>query len=328
MGVYHLMGLGRSPGAATGPLSYLAHRYQRWNENDQRFFSRSGEVAHREAGKKTGDIQAIVLFSTTEVLEAQENGKPFLTSSYLENVAGKTIGKDQPGRAMKDVLRSLLQQTWPAISGGRKSGDVFWCEIDRRDIGNAYECMVQVVAALAGVGGQGKEMWANLTGGNNVINFATELAATLSGAIARSYYVQAQDPIAEKCVHFTTEDGYWVELPVMPLTLGRLSHAVLDVLMSQGALGGTDLFNRLLNHSQYWNLVYGVAYNTFKELYLTPMWKQGLITGEEKMYVIGPQWELIRPYEEYWQATRQANVTIEQLAQRESWIEREEIIFE
>lgn len=26
-----LMGLGRSAGAITGPISYLAHRYQRWN---------------------------------------------------------------------------------------------------------------------------------------------------------------------------------------------------------------------------------------------------------------------------------------------------------
>lgn len=31
MGTYHLMGLGRSPGAVIGPLTYLAHRYQRWN---------------------------------------------------------------------------------------------------------------------------------------------------------------------------------------------------------------------------------------------------------------------------------------------------------
>lgn len=82
--------------------------------------------------------------------------------------------------------------------------------------------MIQVVAALASVGGQGKEMWINLTGGNNVINFALQLAATLSGAVSQLYYVQAENPDAEKCVRFTAENGYWVDLPIMPLTLGAL----------------------------------------------------------------------------------------------------------
>ncbi len=49
MGVYHLMGLGRSPGTVIGPLTYLAHRYQRWNADDQRFFARPGEVRQRRA---------------------------------------------------------------------------------------------------------------------------------------------------------------------------------------------------------------------------------------------------------------------------------------
>lgn len=61
MGVYHLMGLGRSPGVVTGPLTYLAHRYTRWNDDDQRFFDRSGEACQRQAGEKVGDVQAIVL---------------------------------------------------------------------------------------------------------------------------------------------------------------------------------------------------------------------------------------------------------------------------
>lgn len=49
MGTYHLMGLGRSPGAITGPISYLAHRYQRWNEDDRRFFACSGKAKQRGA---------------------------------------------------------------------------------------------------------------------------------------------------------------------------------------------------------------------------------------------------------------------------------------
>ncbi|MBO9369197.1 MAG: hypothetical protein J7555_10715 [Chloroflexi bacterium] len=49
MGIYHLRGLGRSAGTVIGPLSYLAHRYNRWNEDDQRFFARSDEVRQRRS---------------------------------------------------------------------------------------------------------------------------------------------------------------------------------------------------------------------------------------------------------------------------------------
>jgi hypothetical protein len=50
------MGLGRSVGTVIGPLTYLAHRYNRWNDEDQRFFARSGEVRQRQAGEKVGAV--------------------------------------------------------------------------------------------------------------------------------------------------------------------------------------------------------------------------------------------------------------------------------
>jgi len=52
MGIYHLMGRGRSPGPVIGPLTCLAHRYNRWNADDRRFFARSGEVRQRREGQK------------------------------------------------------------------------------------------------------------------------------------------------------------------------------------------------------------------------------------------------------------------------------------
>jgi hypothetical protein len=248
MGVYHLMGLGRSVGTVIGPLTYLAHRYNRWNDEDQRFFARSGEVRQRQAGQKVGDVQALVLFTTPEVLSGQ-----VLAFDYVDNPPGKiTTGPPKSGGPMKQVLRDLLRREWPAISGGREQGTIFWCEVDRRDIRTTYERVVRVVAALAGAGGQGKEMWANLTGGNNVINAALELAAMLSGDVARLYYVQAENEAAEKCVRFTAEDGYWVELPVMPLALGRLRQTILEVLSDHGPLLLEDLFSFL--QREYWGL--------------------------------------------------------------------------
>jgi hypothetical protein len=321
MGVYHLMGLGRSAGTVIGPLTYLAHRYNRWNADDQRFFARSGEVRQRQAGQKVGDVEALVLFTTPEVLSGEVPA-----FDYVDNPPGKIAkGPQKSGGPMKQVLRDLLCREWPAISGGREQGTIFWCEVDRRNIRVTYERVVRVVAALAGVGGQGKEMWVNLTGGNNVINFALELAATLSGDVARLYYVQAENEAAEKCVRFTAEDGYWVDLPVMPLALGRVFRAILDLLEQGKPLSTRDLYSQLSSHETYWNLVQDISREVFQEIYLTPMWKQGLIAEDKDGYIVGPQWGLIRPYQEILQEARKANLTIEALADQEPWLEEERV---
>jgi hypothetical protein len=324
MGVYHLMGLGRSPGATTGPLSYLATRYQRWNPDDQQFFSRSGEAGQRVVEQKTGDVQAIVLFTTREVMSAvNESGRPFLSFKYIENPPGRIAsGPERPEEPMRNALERLLKKVWPGVSGGRSAGTVFWCEVDRRDIRSTFERVAKVVVALSR-----KEQWANLTGGNNVVNFALELAATLSGDVARLYYVQAENPIAEKCVYHTAENGYWVDLPVMPLALSRLSLAILDLLRSDSMVL-SDLHSHLISHSAYSGLVWKVSPESLLDVYLSPMWKQGLIAGSSEKtgpYVIGPQWELVRPYQEILDTARQDHLTIEQLAEQESWLERQEI---
>jgi hypothetical protein len=321
MGIYHLMGLGRSPGTVIGPLTYLAHRYNRWNADDRRFFARSGEVRQRRAGQKVGDVQALVLFTTPEVLSGQV--KAF---SYVDNPPGGIVtGPEKSGELMKEILRDLLRCEWPAISGGRKKGTIFWCKVDRRDIRTTYERVIHVVAALASVGGQGKEMWANLTGGNNVINLALELAAILSGDIARLYYVQAENEAAEKCVRYTAEDGYWVDLPVMPLALGRLRQTIMQFLNDNGPISLEDLYSYL--RSEYWDLSQGLtSKETLRNEYLAPLWKQGLIAEADGGYVVGPQWELIRPYQELLREARSTGLTIEELAkENKDWLEKEEV---
>ena len=322
MGVHHLMGLGRSPGTVIGLLTYLAHRYNRWNADDRRFFARSGEVRQRRAGERVGDVQALVLFTTLEVLSGE--AKAF---DYVNNPPGEiATGPQQSGRPMKEVLRELLRREWPAISGGRKKGAIFCCRVDRRDISTTYERVVRVVAALASVGGQGKEMWANLTGGNNVINLALELAATLSGDIARLYYVQAENEAAEKCVRYTAENSYWVDLPVMPLALGRLRQTIIQVLNDNGPISLEDLYSYLQN--KYWDLSRGLtSKETLRNEYLAPLWKQGLIAEADGGYVVGPQWDLIRPYQELLQEVRKAGQTIENLAKdkNKNWLEEEKV---
>ncbi len=326
MGVYHLMGLGLTPGAVTAPLSYLANRYQRWNFEDQAFFARSGEASHREQGQKVGDVQSIILFTTREVIQGvAENKKAFLSSKYINNAPGTAKGSLQEGDVMKKLLPALLKSHCEIIFGGRQSISLYWCEIDRRNIQLTYQRVVQIITALSSVGGQGKEIWANLTGGNNVINFALQLAATLSGDVARLYYIQAQDRAAEQCINFATEKNYWVEMPVIPLELSSLNLSVLDLAEQSPGISEQDLYSRLCG--SYWALI--PSAEVFREITLKPLWKQGLIMENADGYRIGPQWELIQPYQESLKQTKakmqQTDITLEKLAQQASWIELQEI---
>lgn len=311
------MGLGRSPGTVIGPITYLAHRYRRWGPEDRAFFAR-----HPAADERAADIQAIVLFTTREILDGA-----LPSFDYVDNPPGRiSTARPRRGGPMKAVLRDLLRREWPAIAGRRTEGAVFWCEVDRRDIRTTYERVARVVTALGGIGGQGKEMWINLTGGNNVMDFALELTAVLSGDLARLYYVQAADEQAEKCVRFTAEDGYWVELPIMPLDLGRLRRAILQILTQRGPLPLEDLYARLRN--EYWDLSRGLdSAETLRREHLTPLWKGRFVQETAQGYAIGPQWELIQPYLQTLEKARDQGQTIEQLCEKETWIEREVIRF-
>jgi hypothetical protein len=333
MGVYHLMGLGLSPGAITGPISYLAEMYKNWDKEGQYFFSRSGEEDQRKEGDKVGDIQAIVLFATKEVIDGQD--KKFYADKYVKNRPNQIDTREEKSKPMKEVLESLLKEEWSNISGGRDKGCIFWCEVDRRDIEKTFKRVAQVVASLAkGTGEQGKEIWLNLTGGNNVINFALELAANLSGEVARLYYVQAANENAEKCVRYTNKESYWVELPVMslviPLAISDLNHEILNILNIQKAIQDKQLYSRL--KSQHKHLVQDFnSPEDFKDKCLRSMKKIGFISVEKDTGIcrVGSQWKLIQQYEQIMKevidkADRE-RLTIEQLVSQEDWITTQKI---
>jgi hypothetical protein len=328
MGVYHLMGLGLSPGAVTGPISYLAHRYQRSNPQDLEFFSRSGEADQKPEEK--GDIQGIVIFTTKEVLEGSDTVDNLY---YVENPSGRLTRRPHTrlNLPIQTQLKDLFKKDWSNIRGKehqREQGDIFWCEVDLRNTELTYDRIIKVVAALDNPGKRGKEVWSNLTGGNNVINFALQLAATLSSAIARLYYVQAINEDAEKCVRFTAEDDYWVDLPLIPLVLSPLIEAVIKILYTQ-ELHYNNIYSRLRDSGSQWELLGQVTdAEEFNQRYLLPMWKTGIIqTVNQDVYTVGSQWKLIQEYKEKFEEAKMTGLNIDDLAKdiTEQWINKEEI---
>jgi hypothetical protein len=347
MGVYHLMGLGRSAGAVTSALSFLAHRYERWNESDREFFSRSGEVEQRESGKKVGGVQSLVLFTTREVISGKLEA-----FSYLDNKGGQPQGQLQPPAEMEKVLSKVLskelykfykedqRQAGQSDSGKKKgnnqkgnnrqkppSFDIFWVEVDRNDTDLTYQRIIQVISALANVGGQGKELWVNLTGGTNVINFSLQLAATLSGQVARLYYTQAADAAAEQCIRFATEDKYWIELPLLPLDLTPLTLDTIRCIQeAKHGISQRELESRI--KQEYSKELDG---KNLEQYILVPLWKQGLVSNSSGVYTIGPRWEPIEPYAKWLEENlRREQQTLEQLSKDSTkpWLTRQTILLE
>jgi hypothetical protein len=341
MGVYHLMGLGLSPGAVTGPISYLAELYkdENWEKEGKEFFARSGEAEQRQDGKKVGGIQLLVIFTTKEVIKGEEQ------CEYRNNEPGHAAGNLIKNKKMQPVIEDILKKEWSKIKAQGNTGIIYWVEVDRRDIKNTYERIAKVVASLAkGSGGQGKELWMNLTGGNNVINFALQMAASLSGEVARLYYVQAVNPIAETCVRYTNKDSYWVEVPMIPLVMSDLNKRILNVveeLQNTGTRCCQDIYGRLKQEYPYSCLLDNVKFADFVDKYMQPLWKAGLIATEEncneqyqndknRLCRIGKEWEKIQQYDAIMKAAlkeaEEQRLTIEKLAaEQETWITKQEI---
>jgi|GEM_PF-800765 len=352
MGVYHLMGLGLSPGAVTGPISYLAELYQNWETEGKDFFARSGEAEQRQDGKQVGSIQLLVIFTTKEVIDGQEK-----CEHYIKNPYGQVSGNPEKHTGnMKQVLEPLLKEEWSKfidkeeekesskVKPQKKTGTIYWVEVDRRDIKTTYERIAKVVASLAeGSGGQGKELWMNLTGGNNVINFALQMAASLSGEVARLYYVQAVNDKAEKCVRYTNKDSYWVEVPMIPLVMNDLNKRILNVVEELQKIGTPccqDIYGMLKQEYPYSCLLDNVEFADFVDKYMHPLWKAGLIATEEncneqyqndknRLCRIGKEWDKIQQYDAIMKTAltevEEQRLTIEKLAEQQTWITKQEI---
>ncbi|NOX53383.1 MAG: hypothetical protein GXP27_02885 [Planctomycetes bacterium] len=322
MGVYHFMGLGRSVGAVTGPLSYLAMRFERWNDQDREFFSLSGEIAQREAGEKVGDVQALVLFTTPEVYSGQKDGKIFAASEYIDNQEGMcpTAAPPRPAGCTRDELRRYLPPIWKRLAKGRPRVDLFWCEVDRTDLLGTFRRAVRVVLAAKSAGSLGKEIWVNLTGGNNVINIALQLAVELTGQAARFYYVQAENPTAEKCLRFAREDGYWVDLPLLPVRAHEASRRVVELLEREGPADIPTLFTKA--REQLWQHLQDFPNpKAFETLLVRPLVQQGMLDYGSEGIQIGRRWPLMKPYYETIDQIRRPVPKLNDLD--ESWFHRE-----
>lgn len=299
MGVYHLAGLGKSIGAVTAAFSYLAARKALGDPNDP-LFALSGEAGEDPATR--GAIEALVLFATEEIVN-----DTLLHEEYRLNQAGQEGGAKHTGSSVQNALKSRLRQEARPLArreldkegrpaGGLKPLELYWCTYERDAPVGTFERAAQVMrAASGGQGRVGKEFWVNLTGGSNIVNGALQLAASLTGAPARMYYLLSADP---HCVRHTVPpnklrtdaDHFWVDLPIVYVDFSPVHWEILDALEQ----GPQTLYNL--------QAAAGIDDRpTLIHSYLRPLSGQRLLVHEQDahgqdIYRLGDGWARARRY--------------------------------
>ncbi len=235
MGVWHISGLGMSPGAFTVPTTgiYLLLKAAKEGMPEAReFFETSGERTQKE-GTIRGFPEGFVIFTSKEVLE-----KKIIRRSEIKDRWFRNNGKEI---SVPRVACKFIRDLHGEFFDGYDIPEIYYLAVDYQDFKKALPVIYTTVNALGTRGG--KELWANMVGGTNQINASILTAGSLSGAISRYYYYFEQDndllhPDLEKPRGNLSKGqidlilSKWFQLPIFDLGWGDISKKI-DELMEQ-----------------------------------------------------------------------------------------------
>jgi hypothetical protein len=212
MGIYHLAPVGTSPGAVTSALAHLKHNKEKLE------FAVRGDI-----------VEAVVVFPSWEVRNGQE-GTP---EEYILNGYGVENKQRswKKGASVLTVIRDFLDKEF----GGKVI--LYCCPVNAGDYDDCFDKLAKTTLKFGGAG-TGKHLWANITGGPNIVNAALLEVAFLSGLIARLYYTFLSDlrrygrylqPPSRRPEVFS-----WREIPLVKTVFDEDYYLVVQVLAEQG----------------------------------------------------------------------------------------------
>ncbi|NJE10069.1 hypothetical protein [Thermococcus sp. MAR1] len=188
VGVYHVSGLGTSPGAVTMPLTcvYILQAAARLGHRGASdFFKFSGESEKKGSYEKAkGQPEALIVFDSKEAIEGKLrlnyssgwfNLKPKNSEPVHEPIVSylcKLIGK------LNDTLEKNNAE-------GLKPPKYFY--LVKVDYQNFDDVFVKAGALYYAI--RRKEVWTNLIGGSNQINLALMISGAYTAVPSRYYYV-------------------------------------------------------------------------------------------------------------------------------------------
>lgn len=233
MGVWHISGLGISPGALTVPTTCIYLLLKAAEEGEPRaceFFETSGERRQKKDTLR-GFPEGFVIFTSKEVLERKFSRRSDIKDRWFKN-AGKEISVP---RMACNFIHGLHKEFFD----GYALPEICYLAVDYQDFKKALPVIYHTVNALGTRGG--KELWANMVGGTNQINASILTAGSLSGAISKYYYYFEQDndllhPDLEKPKGKISKGqidqvlSKWFQLPIFDFGWGEVSNTINKLL--------------------------------------------------------------------------------------------------
>ena len=192
MGIYHIAGLGKSPGAVTVPLScafYLLYAVRNGDKRAQEFFMWSGEKENINENK--GMIEGVILFTSQEIIEkplselrkSRKSSTSITCTWFQKNFSGKTGG---------EIIRDYLFELEKYFFGDNSNVSVKYLYLVAIGKIDDYEDTLKIVApTLKAL--MNKELWINQIAGTNAVNAALLISSLILGASTTHYYVFQQD---------------------------------------------------------------------------------------------------------------------------------------
>lgn len=223
MGVWHLSGLGVSPGAVTVPLTYiylLLKMASGGNEDARDFLAASGEMGQ----ESTGAPEALILFTSADVVQGKEQAREVRDRWFNTHKQ-----KSAPGTIkgyLSCLLNSLKDESFQRFYGSEWLKYFFVIEVDHQDFEDCFFKVAITVNAL-----RDKEVWVNMVGGTNQINAALLAASGFATTAARYYYLFQTDT---RLLHLDMDRpdlkipqlpipiNSWQELPFFTIDMSRL----------------------------------------------------------------------------------------------------------
>lgn len=204
MGVVHFAGLGKSPGAITTGLSYLKRKYG------------------------SSIVEAVVVFTSKEIASGEEKAFPCVYNKYCERQETESLhSKVKNEESAVKILKIFMEQEFP-------EAELYLVETDTNDFGQCFEAVAKVLLKFHPPGKVGKHIWANLTGGTNILNAALFQVAYLSGLIPRLYYIFVGNPIKDgrylQRFSKKSEEFDYREIYVIPTTFDKRYQYLLEEL--------------------------------------------------------------------------------------------------
>ncbi|MCS7141719.1 MAG: hypothetical protein NZ888_05995 [Candidatus Nitrosocaldus sp.] len=250
MGVYHISGLGRSPGALSVPLTtvYLLQLGQHMGfEDAERFFQYSGEMEGDGSHERIRGLpECIIVFTSAEVI----SGPSSKCKSDWFNLSFESTKLD---KIYGDFFGSLFTHMEHEFGFKASKFRFYLVKVNHTDFEDCFKKVGITMRCL-----ERKEVWANMIGGSNQINAAILSAGAYAATVSNYYYI-FQDNIQLLEPEFVEKPkrnsniqelieramSRWYTLPIFNIDIGRVLRSINELFEGRRKINVKEIENAL-----------------------------------------------------------------------------------